>query len=349
MGAFAKSLESPVSRRRQLTVDDYVVGVRAGDRAILGRAITLVESQAAKHQALAADVLTAVMPFTGGALRVGVTGVPGVGKSTFIDQLGTNLTAAGRRVAVLAVDPSSSRSGGSILGDKTRMARLAVDPCAFIRPSPASGTLGGVASKTRETMLLCEAAGYDVVLVETVGVGQSETVVAGMTDFFLVLMLAGAGDELQGIKRGLMELADLLAVNKADGDNALNARMAAARYRTAVTLLHAKGGAWRPPVVTCSGLANEGLEAVWEKVEERCEQLSSSGELIQRRREQALGWMWALVDERLAAMLRADEAVREVLPLIEKAVRDGELAPTTGARRMLVAFSRGSGPRDALL
>ena len=230
----------------------------SGDRAALARAITLVESKRADHRAAARRLLDAAMPAAGRAVRVGITGVPGVGKSTLIDALGSNLTAAGRRVAVLAVDPSSTRTGGSILGDKTRMARLSADPNAFIRPSPTSGTLGGVAAKTRETMLLCEAAGFDVVLVETVGVGQSETAVAELTDFFLVLMLPGAGDELQGIKKGVLELADMIAVNKADGDNAARASAAAAEYRAALQILTPASPDWSPPVVTVSGLAGRG-------------------------------------------------------------------------------------------
>ncbi len=237
--------------------------VRGGDTMWLARAITLVESRKPEHRAAAADLLTALMPDTGRADRVGLTGVPGVGKSTFIDQFGSNLTADGHRVAVLAVDPSSSRTGGAVLGDKTRMERLANDPNAFVRPSPASGSLGGVARATREAILLCEAAGFDVVLVETVGVGQSETTVSEMVDIFVVLMLAGAGDELQGIKRGVLELADLIAVNKADGDNVKPARMAAAEYRRAIHLMTPASPNWTPPVMTCSALTNDGLPEIW--------------------------------------------------------------------------------------
>src|SRR3982751_3505177 len=240
--------------------------LRAGDRASLARAITLIESKRADHQQAAHRLVQQLIAQTGKATRVGITGSPGVGKSTTIDALGTYLTRKGHRVAVLAVDPSSTRTGGSILGDKTRMARLANDQHAFIRPSPTSGTLGGVAAKTRETMLLCEAAGFDVVLVETVGAGQSETAVADLTDFFLVLMLPGAGDALQGIKKGVLELADMIAVNKADGDNAPRALAAAAEYRAALHILTPSSPTWSPPVVTVSGLLNEGLDALWGKV-----------------------------------------------------------------------------------
>jgi LAO/AO transport system kinase len=271
------------------------------------------------------------MPHTGKAVRVGITGVPGVGKSTLIDALGSNLTATGQRVAVLAVDPSSTRTGGSILGDKTRMARLSADPDAFIRPSPSSGTLGGVAAKTRETMLLCEAAGFDVVLVETVGAGQSETAVADLTDFFLVLMLPGAGDELQGLKKGVIELADMVAVNKADGDNAGRASAAAAEYRAALQILTPASATWSPPVLTVSGLANQGLDAVWEKILDHRARLTATGKLAKKRREQDGKWMWALVDERLHQRLTGDASHRERMRRIEQAVGKGEISPTAGA------------------
>ncbi|MDJ1159429.1 methylmalonyl Co-A mutase-associated GTPase MeaB [Chelatococcus sp. SYSU_G07232] len=305
--------------------------LRAGDRAALARAITLVESKRADHKAKARALLQQVLPFTGGAARVGITGVPGVGKSTTIDTLGSNLTARGHKVAVLAVDPSSTRSGGSILGDKTRMARLAADPNAFIRPSPSSGTLGGVAAKTRETMLLCEAAGFDVILVETVGVGQSETAVADLTDFFLVLMLPGAGDELQGIKKGILELADLIAVNKADGEGAARARAAAADYKAALHILTPASASWTPPVITVSGLANEGLDLLWEQVESHRKRLTATGELAAKRRAQEVKWMWAMVEDRLHARLRSDPGVRARVPALEAEVAAGRLAPTLAA------------------
>ena len=314
----------------QLSVAEYVDGVRSGDPAVLGRAITLVESRHPGHRRIAQQVIQALLPFSGGAHRVGVTGVPGVGKSTFIDQLGVNLTAAGHRVAVLAVDPTSSRTGGSILGDKTRMERLAVDPAAFIRPSPAGDTLGGVTRATRETILVCEAGGFDVVLVETVGVGQSETVVADMVDFFLVLMLSGAGDDLQGIKKGVLELADMVAVNKADGDNRVRAEQAAAEYRMALHLMTPASPTWTPPVLTCSGLHDLGLDELWQQVEVHREKLAATGELVDRRRDQQVRWMWSMLDDRLRDDLRADPGVTGRLADVERRVHDGALTATVG-------------------
>src|SRR5690349_19314313 len=271
--------------------------LRAGDRATLARAITLIESKRADHQRESHALVQELLPDTGKAVRVGITGTPGVGKSTTIDALGTFLTGKGHRVAVLAVDPSSTRTGGSILGDKTRMARLANDPKAFIRPSPAAGTLGGVAAKTRETMLICEAAGFDVVLVETVGIGQSETAVADMTDFFLLLMLAGAGDELQGLKKGVVELADMIGVNKADGDNAARARAAAAEYRAALHILTPRSPHWTPPVITYSALTGDGIAEIWAQVATHRDKMSATGELADRRRDQQVKWMWTMLDE----------------------------------------------------
>lgn len=321
-----------------LSRDAYVEGVTRGDRTVLARAITLIESRKAEHRTLAAEVLADLMPHTGGAHRVGITGVPGVGKSTFIDQFGTNLTRDGHRVAVLAVDPTSQRSGGSILGDKTRMERLAVDPAAFVRPSPAGETLGGVTRTTREVMLLCEAAGFDVVLVETVGVGQSETIVAEMVDFFLVLMLSGAGDELQGIKKGVLELADAVAVNKADGDNATRARSAAADYRHALHLMAPVTTTWTPPVLTCSGLADEGLDEIWSQIRTHHDKLSATGELEAKRRQQQVRWMWAMLGDRLLDDFRAHPRVRAELDEVERDVREGRLPATVAADRMLAAW-----------
>jgi LAO/AO transport system kinase len=313
---------------------DLARGLRAGDRATLARAITLIESRRADHRADAHRLVQDLLPLTGKAVRLGMTGAPGAGKSTTIDALGTFLTGRGHKVAVLAVDPSSSRSGGSILGDKTRMARLAVDPNAFIRPSPASGTLGGVAAKTRETMLLCEAAGYDVIIVETVGVGQSETAVADMTDFFLLLMVAGAGDELQGLKKGVVELADMIAVNKADGDNVPRARAAASEFRSALNILTPRTAAWKPPVITYSALTGDGIGELWEKVLAHRDALAGTGELAERRRAQQVKWMWTLMEERLMAKLRGDPAVRAKLKSAEAAVADGKLAPTLAAEQI---------------
>lgn len=322
----------------RMRVADYVDGVLGGDAAVLGRTITLLESQLAEHRALAREVLDQLLPHTGGSHRVGITGVPGVGKSTFIDQLGVNLTGAGRRVAVLAVDPTSSRSGGSILGDKTRMERLAVDPAAFIRPSPTSGTLGGVTGATRETVLVCEAAGYDVVLVETVGVGQSETAVADMVDFFLVLMLAGAGDDLQGIKKGVLELADAIAINKADGDNVARAERAAADYRLALHMVTPTSPTWHPPVLTCSGLANEGLDEVWAEVELHRRKMRGTGEFEERRAAQQVRWMWAMLDERLRNELRGSPTVVAALSEAEAAVREGSTTPTAAAEELWTRY-----------
>jgi LAO/AO transport system kinase len=302
-----------------------------GDRAALARAITLIESKRPDDRAAARRLLESIAERTGGGIRVGITGVPGVGKSTLIDTLGSNLTAQGHKVAVLAVDPSSSRTGGAILGDKTRMGRLAADPNAFIRPSPSSGTLGGVAARTREAMLLCEAAGFDVVLVETIGVGQSEIAVADLTDFFLVLMLPGGGDELQGIKKGVVELADAIAVNKADGDGIGRAAAAAAEYRAALRILTAPSASWAPPVITVSGLANLGLDALWQTVLDHRAKLTATGEIDAKRRAQDGKWMWALVEERLHSRLAGDAASRARLGELERQVTEGALSPTAAA------------------
>lgn len=316
---------------------DLADGVRAGDRRSIARAITLVESRRADHRERAQELLVELLPHAGGAQRVGISGVPGVGKSTFIDQLGIDLTAAGHRVAVLAVDPSSARSGGSILGDKTRMARLSVDPDAFIRPSPTAGTLGGVAQATRESMVVVEAAGYDVVLVETVGVGQSEVTVAEMVDTFLFLTLARTGDSLQGIKRGILEIADVIAVNKADGAAAGDARTAARELAGAIRMLrgHAE---WDVPVLTCAGLTGEGLAEVWAKVVAHTDQLRASGEFDRRRNAQQVRWTWQLVRDGLEARLREHPAVRASAPELESRVLAGELTPALAARELLTTF-----------
>jgi LAO/AO transport system kinase len=309
----------------------------AGERAALARAITLVESKRADHETGAQALLQAALPHTGRAVRLGITGVPGAGKSTLVDQLGVNLTARGHRVAVLAVDPTSQRTGGSILGDKTRMARLSIDPNAFIRPSPAGATLGGVARRTRETMLLCEAAGFDVVIVETVGIGQSETAVAAMVDFFLVLMVPGTGDDLQGIKKGVLEIADMIAVNKADGDNEARARHAAADYRAALSILAPADPEWQPPVILVSGLRNLGLDHLWAEVMRHRELMSTAGKLDARRQEQQVAWMWSLLEERLKARLTHDPRVRGRLQAIEDDVRHARLTPVTAVNAILGA------------
>jgi LAO/AO transport system kinase len=313
-------------------VTDLAEGVRSGHRAAIARAITLVESRRADHRERAQELLAALLPDTGKAERVGVTGVPGVGKSTFIDQLGMNLLADGHRVAVLAVDPSSGRTGGSILGDMTR---LAADERAFVRPSPTAGTLGGVARATRETMLVMEAAGYDVVLVETVGVGQSEYVVAEMVDTFLFLTLARTGDQLQGMKRGILELADVIAVNKADGEHALDSRKAARELSGALRMLRGSSDDWQAPVVTCSALHNEGLDTVWRHVRRHRDWLVSRGELDAKRRRQLVDWTRALVRDRLLSRL---DSVRDVVAEVESAVQTGDLTPDQAATKILAAL-----------
>ncbi|MEV6975595.1 methylmalonyl Co-A mutase-associated GTPase MeaB [Kitasatospora sp. NPDC093806] len=323
---------------RTIDLDSYATGVREGSRAYIARAITLVESTRPDHRALAQRLLTMLLPHAGGAVRVGITGVPGVGKSTFIDAFGTMLTGLGHKVAVLAVDPTSSRTGGSILGDKTRMERLAVDPQAFVRPSPTSGTLGGVAKATRESMLVMEAAGYDVVLIETVGVGQSETTVAGMVDSFLLLSLARTGDQLQGIKKGVLELADVIAVNKADGPHETDAKAAARELAGALRLLQAPDAPWTPPVLTCSGRDGGGLDTVWERLQQHRKVLDATGALAAKRRDQQVEWTWAMVHDQLLARLHAHPEVGRLVPELERRVRAGELTATLAADRILDAF-----------
>jgi len=323
---------------RRFDLDDGVARLRAGDRAALGRAITLVESRRAGDRPDADALLERLLPFAGGALRVGITGMPGVGKSTLIEALGRRLTAAGHRVAVLAVDPSSARSGGSILGDKTRMPELAHDPRAFIRPSPSGGALGGVARRTRETIVVVEAAGYDVVLVETVGVGQSEVMVANMVDFFLVLTLAGGGDELQGIKRGIFELADLLVVTKADGENVEAARRARAEYASALALMPPRSPEWRPRVELCSAVSGEGLDGLWSAVEEHRAALRATGAWERRRGEQRVHWLWQSIRDGLEEALEGHEGVKVRLRELEAAVRDGTIAPEAAAVEVLAMF-----------
>src|SRR5271168_2174149 len=308
--------------------------LRAGHRAALARAITLIESRRGDHQTAARELVQALLPETGTAIRVGITGSPGVGKSSTIDALGMFLIERGHKVAVLAVDPSSARTGGSILGDKTRMARLSSSDNAYIRPSPASGTLGGVAAKTREAMLLCEAAGFDVVLVETVGIGQSETAVCDMTDFFLALMLPGAGDELQGIKKGLIELADMIAVNKADGDNIKRANLAAAEYRGALHILSPRSEHWHPPVLTYSALAGTGIGELWQKILEHRSAMNASGDFAARRRQQQVKWMWSMLEQRMMARLRADPVIRSRVKKTEADVAYGRITPALAAEQI---------------
>ena len=313
-------------------------GVRRGDRRSLAKAITLVESTRHDHRAGAADLLDALLGATGASVRIGISGSPGVGKSTFIEAFGLHLRAAGHRVAVLAVDPSSSLSGGSILGDKTRMGELAADPEVFVRPSPGSGHLGGVARRTREALLLCEAAGFDVVIVETIGVGQSETEIAEMVDAFVLLVGPGAGDELQGIKRGIMELADLIVVNKADGDLAAAASRTRADYANAVHLLRPKWSAWSTRAVTCSAVERRGIAEVWDELTSFAEAVTGSGELSTHRAAQAVAWLWSELRDDLVGDFRSAPAVQALLPDVERAVASGDLSARAGARRLLDAF-----------
>ncbi len=318
-----------------MEIQDYIDGVLAKNRRIVAKTITLIESSLPAHQEMAKTIVDALLPVSGKAVRVGITGVPGVGKSTYIESFGLQLVQQGHRVAVLAVDPSSSKSGGSIMGDKTRMERLSLEKQAFIRPSPSGGTLGGVARRTRETIVVCEAAGFDVIIVETVGVGQSETTVASMVDFFLVLMLAGAGDELQGIKKGVLELADAIAINKADGNNIAKAEKAKIEYVNALNLLTPSSKIWSPPVLTCSAVTLDGIDDIWQTILDHKKKLEISGELGEKRRKQALDWLWALVEEGLRERFYRNPDVERVLPTIVKAVEKGDTAPTAAAHRLL--------------
>lgn len=309
--------------------------ILAGERAALARGITLVESRRADHRDKARALIQAIMPHTGKAIRIGLTGVPGVGKSTTIDTFGAMLISEGHKVAVLAVDPSSTRTGGSILGDKTRMEHLAASRDAYIRPSPSAGTLGGVTAKSRETILLCEAAGHDVVIVETVGIGQSETAVAGMVDVFVVLMLPGAGDELQGIKKGVLEIADIISINKADGENARAARKAAAHYRAALDILAPTSKVWKPPVLTQSGLEGDGLETLWATIQDHRAKHQAAGLFVKRRADQNLGWMRDMLRERAMERLTRDPALKAAILAAEEAVMSGELAPSLAVEQLV--------------
>lgn len=317
---------------------DYAAGVLAGDRATVARAITLVESHRPDHRDRAQALIEALLPHAGQAQRVGISGVPGAGKSTFIDELGTRLTAAGHQVAVLAVDPSSTRTGGSILGDKTRMARLANDPDAYIRPSPTSGTLGGVTAATREAMVIVEAAGFDVVLVETVGVGQSEVAVANMVDCFVVLTVPRTGDSLQGIKRGILELAELVVVNKADDGHEADAAQTANELTEALRLCQPLSPDWQPRAQSCSARTGAGIDTIWAAIEEHREVLTASGERERRRSAQRVHWMWSTVQDRMLRRLRNDPRVQEMLPKLEGGVRQGTLSATKAAEQILQRF-----------
>jgi LAO/AO transport system kinase len=312
-----------------------VQGVLKGERRSIAKAITLVESSLAGHRKTAAKMMEGLLPHTGKSVRLGITGVPGVGKSTFVENFGLFLVKEGFRVAVLAVDPSSSRSGGSILGDKTRMEQLAAHPATFIRPSPSGRTLGGVAAKTRESLLVCEAAGYDVVLVETVGVGQSETSVATMVDFFLALMITGAGDELQGIKKGVLEVADAIAINKCDGDNVERAEKARLELEIAMHIVTPESPSWRPPVLTCSSILENGTKNIWDTILEHKKIKTESGEFAVRRRSQALAWMWTLIDEGLKARFHQNTTIADKIPEMSAKVKQELISPSAAAEALL--------------
>ena len=313
----------------------YIEGVLDRNRRMIAKTITLIESAHPRDEALARTILDQLLPHTGNSIRVGITGVPGAGKSSFIESFGLMLVDKGHRVAVLAIDPSSVRSGGSVMADKTRMQKLSSQEAAFIRPSPSGGTQGGVARKTREALLVCEAAGFDVLIIETLGVGQSEIAVASMVDFFLVLMLAGAGDELQGIKKGILELADAVAINKADGDNIEAAKKAKGAYEGPLNLLHATSPPWKPPVLTCSAHTLAGVDTIWETILTHRETLIRTGALADRRKKQALDWMWAMVEEGLTARFFANPDVKKLLPKISREVEEELTSPTDGAEALL--------------
>ena len=321
--------------RHRFAPDYYATGILAGDRLVLSQAITVIESRRPDDQVLAQQILERILPNTGKSVRVGITGVPGVGKSTFIESFGTYLTGLGHRLAVLTVDPTSQRSGGSLLGDKTRMETLSMNPNAYIRPSPAGDSLGGVGHRTRETMLLCEAAGFDLILVETVGVGQSETVVHGMVDFFLLLMLAGAGDELQGMKRGIMELADALAITKADGDNQQQANRARVEYQNALHLFPPTGNGWSPPVLTCSAITGAGIDALWATIHKQQQLTTANGYHASRRQEQQLTWFQSLLRQRLESRFYNQPGIRNRLSEIEEQVRAATLLPAPAVDKLL--------------
>lgn len=340
-GQTAGRSSPPFSRRRKLSVDDYVQGVLSGNRTILAQTITLVESNAPRYIEMAQEVIKQLLPYTGRSIRIGITGVPGAGKSTLIETFGCMLCEQGRRVAVLAVDPSSSVTRGSILGDKTRMDRLSRQPNAFIRPSPSGGTLGGVTRKSRETILVCEAAGFDTVLVETVGVGQSETTVRSMTDFFLLVMLTGAGDELQGIKKGVIELADALLINKADGDNIIKAQVAKEEYNRVLHYLKPASEGWMPEAYTCSALTGAGVAHIWDVVERFRHQMQSTGTFEKRRKSQVLEWVYTMVQEHLQTGFFNDPNVKKIIPGIEQQVSEGSISATIAAKELLAAYEKG--------
>ncbi len=326
------------SHRAELSVEDYCIGILGGNRTILSRAVTLIESNRPDHQIIAQKIIAHCLPLSGKSVRIGITGVPGAGKSTFIESFGMHLTSLGKKIAVLAIDPSSERSRGSILGDKTRMEELSANPDAYIRPSPASGSLGGVARKTRETIVLCEAAGFDTILIETVGVGQSETAVHSMVDFFLLLQIAGAGDELQGIKRGIMEMADIIVINKADGDNLQRAKTAAALYRNALHLFPQSQSGWNPPVQICSSLRKTGIDEVWQSLADYFILVRENGYFSDRRASQAKFWMFETIEECLKRNFYQNLEVRSALSSLEPKVSGDQLSPFVAAQLLLEKY-----------
>ncbi len=325
-------------RRKQHSVNEYLDGILSGNRTLLSQAITLTESSLPSHNELAQEIIEKCMPFSGRSLRIGITGVPGVGKSTFIESLGMLLIRNYRKLAVLAIDPSSERSKGSIMGDKTRMEQLSAEPGAFIRPSPSAGSLGGVARKTRENIILCEAAGFDTIFIETVGVGQSETAVHSMVDFFLLLMLAGAGDELQGIKRGIMEMADAIAITKADGENVARAERAKSEYSNALHLFPPSESGWIPRVMTCSAKTNSGIEDVWDMVLEYMALMNHNGYFDRRRQEQSLYWMYESINQNLKDSFYHDKRIQKLLENYKTKVLHGEITPFTPVRALLEKY-----------
>jgi len=327
-----------LKKRVQLTTDEYVQGILAGNRTILGQAITLIESSLPQHMILAQEIIEKCLPYAGKSIRIGITGVPGVGKSTFIESMGRYITKRNGKLAVLAVDPSSEKSKGSILGDKTRMEELANDPNAFIRPSPSAGSLGGVARKTRETIVLCEAAGFNVIFIETVGVGQSETAVHSMVDFFLLLMLAGAGDELQGIKRGIMEMADAIAITKADGENIRKAEMAKVEYQNALHLFPPTVSGWIPEVLTCSSLKRTGIDEIWNTIEKYINMAKDSNFFDNKRKEQAKYWMYESINEALKSNFYNQEDIKQKLMLFEESVLNGKMNSFLASRMLMEEY-----------
>ena len=327
-------------KKKTLSVSQYVEGILNGDMTILSQAVTLVESSKPEHQEIAQEIIVKCLPFSGNSVRIGITGVPGVGKSTFIEAMGKHITAKGHKLAVLAIDPSSERTRGSILGDKTRMEDLSIDPLAYIRPSPSAGSLGGVARKTRETIVLCEAAGYSHIFIETVGVGQSETAVHSMVDFFLLLMLAGAGDELQGIKRGIMEMADLITINKADGNNIEKAGLARIQYKNALHLFPPTESGWKPKVMTCSAFMKTGIGEIWETIDEYLAFVKNNGYFQFRRNEQSKFWMYETINEQLRNNFYQNEQIMELMQESEKKVLNEEISSFVAARKLLDLYDQ---------